>query len=438
MVGLDAVGKLWVMMLSSAACWCCVSPVYGEDWPGLLGPRRDGHSLGAVLAVTANQEAPSVRWVLDAGEGYAGAAIFDGHTFLLDRLGDQERLRKVALATGQVQWTQVWPAAYRGGIDADKGPRCVPMIAGDRVVCYSAAGDLLAISQADGSLLWSRGLRRDYQADDGYFGAGSTPLVLGDRIIVNVGGRRGGIVAIQWSDGKELWRATTYDASYASPIAWSPSLDQAATASAAIEETVIVVPTRLKTVALAAASGDVLWEVDFGQRGPTVNAATPLVRDRLLFLTASYGIGSLSLELPDSSSSVSNPPLRSIYQGEALSSQYATPVIVDKWVFGSEGREDLGNASYRCLDPRTGEVAWEEAGLPICHTIAIADQQLLLVGIDGSLRLVEANPVAFRKYWEKSLAAGTYRALPALADRQLVLRSNGPEKQWLCVDLSQP
>jgi outer membrane protein assembly factor BamB len=438
MVGLDTIGKLWMMIVSSVSWWCCVSALYGEDWPGLLGPRRDGHSLGAVMAVTANQEAATVRWRLDAGEGYAGAAIVAGHAFLLDRQGEQDRLRKVAMATGQVRWTQVWPAGYRGGIDSDKGPRCVPMIAGDRVVCYSAAGDLLAISQADGSILWSRGLRRDYQADDGYFGAGSTPLVLGDRIIVNVGGRRGGIVAIQLSDGKELWGATNYDASYASPIAWSPRLDEAAAASAAIGETVVVVPTRLKTVALNAASGDVLWEVDFGQRGPTVNAATPLVSDRLLFLTASYGIGSLSLELPDSSSRVSNVPVRSIYQGEALSSQYATPVIMDGWVFGSEGREDLGNASYRCLHPRTGDVAWEEAGLPICHTIAIADQQLLLVGIDGSLRLIEANPMAYRKYWGKTLANGSYRALPALADRQLVLRSNGPGNQWLCVDLSQP
>ena len=130
--------------------------------------------------------------------------------------------------------------------------------------------------------------------------------------------------------------------------------------------------------------GKVLWEVNFGQRGPTVNAATPIQTNAGdLFLTASYEIGNLTVRPTAASVSL-------VHQGDQLNSQYASPVFVAGWVYGSDGREDMGQASYKCLDPSNGQIAWEQAGMPICHTIAI-DRQLLLIGIDGQLWLLNAT-----------------------------------------------
>ena len=70
---------------------------------------------------------------------------------------------------------------------------------------------------------------------------------------------------------------------------------------------------------------------------------------------------------------------------------YATPVAVNGFIYGSDGREDMGSEGYKCVDLENERVVWQQSDLPICHTIAIENSQLLLMGIDGSLRLIAAD-----------------------------------------------
>jgi outer membrane protein assembly factor BamB len=204
---------------------------------------------------------------------------------------------------------------------------------------------------------------------------------------------------------------------------------QLPTNEAGAATTMIVIPTRLKTISLDPSSGKLLWELPFGQRGPTVNAATPIrCKSDELFLTASYGIGNLTLRAKSSGVEV-------IHRGDQLNSQYATPLYLEGWLYGSDGREDMGGATYKCFDPATGNIAWEQSGMPICHTIAIQPGQLLLVGIDGQLWLLNATPKQFSVIWKSRLASGIYRALPALVDGHLLIRTNSGNDNWQAVDL---
>lgn len=398
-----------------------------DDWPGLLGPFRTGHSASQIALPNPLQSPKLVpKWKLKAGQGYAGLAVADRQAFLYDRRQALERVTCVDAFTGKSLWEKTIPANYNGGMDPDKGPRCVPTVTDRFVVLYSAAGDLTVLAKADGAILWTRNLRKDSKADDGYFGAGSTPLVIDDRVVVNVGSKSAGIVCVSLSDGKELWTATNYEASYASPIPWS-SDDPSGS------PTTVVIPTRYKTVGLNPLSGKTLWETPFGQRGPTVNAATPIpCNSGELFLTASYDIGNLTIR-PNGS-----PEPTIIHRGFELSSQYATPVYIGGWIYGSDGREDRGGAVYKCLNPLTGKIAWEQTGMPICHSIAINASQLLLVGIDGSLCLIQPTPDAFAVLWKSSFGKGTYRALPALANNHLFVRSssgNEGQDSWEAYEL---
>ena len=86
------------------------------------------------------------------------------------------------------------------------------------------------------------------------------------------------------------------------------------------------------------ATGEVVAQAPFGMRGPTVNAATPIVAGEAIFLTASYGIGAKLLEVKTSG-------VKAIWSSdEVLSSQYNTPVYDNGYLYGIHGREDAGLA----------------------------------------------------------------------------------------------
>lgn len=417
-------------------CWvqvlCLGMLLHGDskgDWPGLLGPKRDGHAApGTQLSRQVARELLPF-WELPAGQGYAGAAIRGQYAVLYQRDANEDVVRLVDMTDGKVLWRTPFPSTYRQGIDEDKGPRSVPQIVDDWIILHSASGGVHCLAMADGSVRWSRDLRKEFGADDGYFGAGNTPLVSGVVVIVNVGAKKqkAGVVAISLLDGSTFWTATEADAGYASPILYRHGNADSGTPTTAI------VPTRLTTYGIDPDTGRVRWEFPFGQRGPTVNAATPIVlTNGHLLQTSSYGIGYVSAQIDATRVEI-------LRKGDELASQYATPVAVGNYVYASDGREDGGYGNYKCLDPAAGTVHWEEVGMPICHTIAVDSQdrsELLIVGVDGRVWLAPATQQGFQPIWHSRLPMGKYRALPALSGNRLLVRTClSPDSKWMCIKL---
>lgn len=387
------------------------------DWPQVLGVNRDGRAVDETIAVW---KAPKIRWRVKCGAGYSGVAVASGRVFVWHREDDAELLDCLAVADGKRLWRAEFPAVYRGGVDADRGPRAVPLVTGDQVFVYGAAGDLHAVSVSDGEMQWSRQLRNDYDAEDGYFGAGGSPLLVEDRLIVPVGGEKNaGLVAVDVRDGKTLWTSVDQEAAYASPV----KIEIAG-------QTRVIAVLRLKTVMIDPATGKVVSEFEFGKRGPTVNAATPLIDGEKLFVTASYGVGCRMLDM-----SV-NPP-RDLWQSrEVISSQYATPVRDHDYLYAITGREDYGTGELLCARWSDGDVAWTEPGFGTAHLIGVRDR-VLAQTIKGRLVLLAAEPKEFRNLAETELPAGIYRSLPAFSNGTLYCRRtmSATEGEVLAIDL---
>jgi outer membrane protein assembly factor BamB len=71
------------------------TPLVGEDWPGLYGPRRNHTSEQKRLLRTWPEEGPKVLWALPLNAGFGGPAVSDGKVYLLDRdesVGDKLRV----------------------------------------------------------------------------------------------------------------------------------------------------------------------------------------------------------------------------------------------------------------------------------------------------------------------------------------------------------
>src|SRR5437764_273450 len=98
------------------------------DWPQILGPRRNGHADGEQLLKKWPAGGPKVLWRYALGSGYAGAAVAGNRVVVFHRIGASERVECLAADSGKSQWKTDFPALYRGGVDPDIGPRCVPLI----------------------------------------------------------------------------------------------------------------------------------------------------------------------------------------------------------------------------------------------------------------------------------------------------------------------
>lgn len=409
---------LWAAGTWAIGTWAISETARGGDWPQILGPNRDGQTAGETIAPWS--EPPNIRWRSPCGAGYAGVAVADGKVLLWHRRGGEELLDCLAATDGRQLWQARFPAIYRGGVDADQGPRSVPVIDGDRAFVYGAAGDLHSVAIEDGRTIWTRQLRTDHEADDGYFGAGSTPIVVGDRVIAAIGGRDGaGVVAVDARDGKTLWTAVDEEAAYASPV--TMHIDG---------QTRVVAVLRLSTVMLDPETGQVLRRFDFGRRGPTVNAATPLVDGTHLLVTAAYGVGCRKVDM------AADPPTDLWKSRDVIGSQYASPVRSGEWLYAISGREDLGDAGLLCVRWSDGQVGWRRGDYGTAHLIAAGDR-ILAQATDGRLELLAADPRAYRPLAQADLPQGTYRSLPALADGVLYCRrtQSATEGELLALEL---
>lgn len=395
-----------VVMLALLTC----GVARAGDWPQILGPHRNGVADGETVASSWPDGKPSLKWSASLGSGYAGPVVVGERVIVFHRVDDKERIEALDVKSGRSLWRADFDATYRGGINPDTGPRCVPLVHKDRVIAFGAGGDLYCVSLASGMKIWSRSTYADFDGDEGYFGAGSTPIAVGDVVLVNVGGKDAGLVAFSLADGGTRWKKTDERASYSSPtfavIGGKPH---------------VIFVTRLSAISVDPATGDVQFQFPFGMRGPTVNAATPLVFDNdKLFLSASYGIGAVLAQIGDRAA-------KTLWSSdEVMSSQYTTCVYRDGYLYGVDGREDVGGANLRCINAKTGKIAWSEDGFGVAHVI-LAGDKLLVVANDGRLVIAEASPEGYRKLAGATLfdeSGVVVRALPALAHGRLYVHGN--------------
>jgi len=405
-----------IRALTFVSCICLGAAATAGDWPQILGPSRSGKASNENIADRLASPVPKLLWEKDVGAGYAGPAVADGRAVIYDRRGDQVVCEAFDAATGQRYWMWSYATGYMSSIAPDNGPRCVPLIHDGWVYLLSAEGDLHCLSLSSAKKRWHRNLRQDFHAPEGYFGFGSTPIIDSRKLLVNIGGDGAGLVALSLTDGKTLWKATDAAASYSSPIA--AKLDGSRH---------VIFVTRLEVISVAPQTGSIHFRFPFGMRGPTVNAANPVLMGDRLFVTANYGIGAQWYRIKDAAAE------RLWESDEVLSSQYTTPIEHEGILYGIDGRQDAGVARLRAIDPQAKRVLWTEEGFGTA-TLILADEKLLIMKTDGTLVLARPSPKAYEELGSVKLFDDTVQALPALSNGRFYARDT---RLLRCYDLGK-
>jgi outer membrane protein assembly factor BamB len=389
---------------------------HADDWPQFLGPQRNGLSKETGIA-TWSKEGPTLVWEKGVGAGYSGPVVAGERVIVFHRVGDEEVVECLSAAKGERQWKYASNTAFEDGFGKGNGPRVTPTIAGNRVVTYGADGWMHCFDLTKGTKLWGRNLLKDYRGDQGFFGVGSSPVVADNLVLVNVGGKDAGIVALNLEDGAERWKATKDGASYASPVL--------ATAG---DVRHAVFFTRQGAVVLDPKTGDVRYQQRWrAQIDASVNAATPLIIGEQAFFSASYDTGALMLRLTKEGA-------EQLWTSEdAMSNHYNTCIHKDGYLYGFDGRQE-GGPSFRCVELKTRKVMWNQDRFG-CGSMILADGKLIVMTERGELLLVEATPKEYKELARsRVLDNAPVRAQIALADGKLYARD---QKRLVCLKLAR-
>ncbi|HMF18433.1 MAG TPA: PQQ-binding-like beta-propeller repeat protein [Gemmataceae bacterium] len=383
------------------------------DWPQFLGRDRNGISKETGLVDTFPRSGPPQVWKKEVGEGFSGPVVAGERLILFHRVGNEEVVECLNAGSGKGVWKFAYPTNYQDQLGKGDGPRSTPVIAGKNVITLGAEGMLHCIDIEKGKKIWARNIIKDYSVPQSYFGVGTSPLVEGKLVLVNVGGKGAGIVAFALDSGKEIWKATGDGASYSSPVATTIAGTRLA-----------VFFTRQGAVILDPLTGKVIFQKRWRARyDASVNAATPLVIGDRVFLSASYETGALLLRLKKDGADV-------LWSNDnSMSNHYNTCVHQDGHLYGIDGRQERG-PSLRCIDLKAGKVMWDEAGFG-CANLILAEGKLIALTEKGDLVLAAATPAAYReKARARILEDGPCRAQMALANGLLYARDQKTLACW--------
>ncbi len=368
------------------------------DWPQHLGPDRNGTAPGG-SPIPWPTAGPGTVWKAEVGSGFSGPVVAGDLVLLHHRREDREILEAFDRATGKSRWQATQTTGYTDDFGFDDGPRGTPCIAGEWVYTFGAEGRLSAVRLLDGKPGWTVPLGKETKADKGFFGFACSPLVVSNRVIVQLGGEDGaGVVALDVVSGKRVWKSTEDEAGYASPVVGQFGGQQR-----------IVAFNRAGVRLLDPSDGKVLAALPWRSRQQaSVNAATPLVGADGIFVTSSYNAGAGLLRW--SSGGAIEPVWTN---DDTLSAHISSPVRRGNWIFGFHGRQEQG-AALHCIEASTGRLQWESPRSGV-GSVLLAGQTLVVLLESGELILAEASGESWKPLCRAQILGSGVRAGPALA-----------------------
>jgi outer membrane protein assembly factor BamB len=293
--------------------------------------------------------------------------------FAFTRVGEEEVVSALDLATGKPAWERRYPAPYTmnpAATSHGKGPKSTPLVTEGRVFTLGISGILTCLEAATGRIVWQKEFARQFKTTSPLYGAATSPIVEGGLLIVHLGGHDdGALTAFDPATGAVRWALKGEGPGYASPVvAEIGGMRQ------------LVAETQTRLVGVDPVKGGLLWAVPF-TTDYDQNAITPLV------------VGDLVVY-----SGVDKPlrAVRPVRKGSAWEATAAweasdvalymsSPIAVAGRLVGFSQRK---KGQIVALDPKTGHVAWASEGRQGENAALVALGSSVLALTDAGLLVV--------------------------------------------------
>jgi len=335
---MKSLARIFTVTVVAALLVGAVSSAAAQDWPQWRGPARDG--VAAAFDVPASWPDMLQRhWSVEIGLGYASPVLIGDRLYLFTRQGDDEVMTALDAATGETLWRTSYAAPFNMNPSTARhraGPKSTPTYSNGRLFAHGMTGTVTAYDAAGGEQLWQ------------YPGTGLTPLfhtsmsplVVGDLVVVHVGGHNdGALTAFDVASGAVRWSWDGDGPAYGSPMLFELGGTRQ-----------VVVFTQEHFVGVSLETGTLLWSRPFTTPAVTTSQ-TPLLHEDLVIQTGrANGVTAFRVR-PDGGGWTTED----VWHTDEVGLHMTNGVINEGVLYGLS---HLNSGQYFGLDLDTGEVLW--------------------------------------------------------------------------------
>ena len=386
-----------------------------KDFPEFLGPNRQNDLPHLMLERDWQTHPPRQLWEVSVGAGWSGFSIVNGYAVTMEQRGDEELVTCLDIADGRVQWFHAVEARHEtllGGV----GPRSTTTIYDGKVYALGATGILRCLDGATGREIWTdnilarTGVSPQEDIQGIAWGRAASPLVVGDLVVVPWGGPAGGpyvsLAAYDRHDGRLVWTAGEYQASFSSPTL------------ATIDGTPqILIVNQDYVTGHDAVSGEVLWQCPWpGSSSSSANVSQPVLLppDRVL-LSKGYGGGAKVVRVIHAGDGAWR--VEEVWaSSRLLQTKFTNVVVRGDYAYG------LSDGILECIDVVAGRRQWKGGRYGQGQVLGVGDA-LLVQAESGDVVLVAARPDRHDEIARFPALAGKTWNNPSLFGNRLLVRN---------------
>ena len=263
----------------------------------------------------------------------------------------------------------------------------------------SDLGDLTSIDIASGRVVWTMNILQKFGGSNPRWGISESPLVIGEKLLVNAGGQDASVIALNKKDGSLIWKSQSDPAGYSSamPVQIGGT-------------TQVVFFTDKRALGVDLKDGRLLWS--YGRAANDVaNVATPVIRGNRVFVSSDYGTGAALVELKDDGTA------QEVYFTKEMRNHHSSSILIGDYLYG------FSSGILTAMKFDTGDVAWRDRSVGK-GSLVYADGNLYAFSENGVVGLIEATPTGYRekgrfRIQQDSLPTWTH---PVVAGGRLYLR----------------
>ncbi|MDH3585181.1 MAG: PQQ-binding-like beta-propeller repeat protein, partial [Phycisphaerae bacterium] len=396
------------------------SAAAADSWPSFRGPGSRGHAAASGLPSTWGEK-KNVKWKTAIhGRAWSSPVILGDQIWLTTATPDGRKLSVLCVnrADGKILLDRVLfnvaDPQFAHKFNTYASPS--PVIEAGRVYVTFGSPGTACLDTKSFKVLWER---TDFVCNH-FRGSGSSPLLYGEKLIMNYDGSdHQFVVALDKNTGKTIWRQKrSIDYQDINPKTGKPDRDgdwRKAYSTPVIArfdggDPVMLSLGSKALYAYEPDTGKEIWRVE--ERGNHSGGATPVVGHGLIFMPLGYSKGHLIAVRGGGESAD-----RVAWRTKRAAPKKPSVLLIDDLIYMVD---DIGIAS--CLDAKSGAEIWKERiGGNYSASPLYADGRIYFFSEEGKTTVI-APGREFKKLATNQLEEG-FMASPAVAGKALYLRT---------------